>query len=98
MHWNYGILNNLLLSWFIHTLESVYFRFSTHILFLQLNAIGDKYADLEKEYRRSRGQGKDKLSEYKEEAGIKLTQLHDVLKIVRSEISRKHIVSLIKFY
>ena len=51
-----------------------------------------KYADLENEYRRSRGQGKDKLSDYKEKAGIKLAELHDCLKSMRTDISTKHVV------
>ena len=50
-----------------------------------------KYAALEDKYRRSRGQGKEKLSDYKEKTGAKLTELHDCLKSMRADISNKHV-------
>ena len=61
--------------------------------FEQLNAIRAKYAELENNYRSSRDETKQKLSDYKEEADIKLTQLHDKLQSLHSEISNLHVVS-----
>ena len=60
---------------------------------MQLNAIRAKYAELENNYRSSWDETKQKLSDYKEEADIKLTQLHDKLQSLRSEISNLHVVS-----
>ena len=60
-----------------------------------MNAIRAKYAELENNYRSSRDETKHKLSDYKEEADIKLTQLHDKLQSLRSEISNLHVVSAV---
>ena len=59
---------------------------------MQVREITARYAALEDEYRRSRGQGKDKLSDYKEKAGTKLAELHDCLKSMRTDVSKKHVV------
>ena len=53
----------------------------------QLDAIRAKYVELENSYRYSRDETKQTLSNYKEEADIKLLQLHDKFLSLRSEIS-----------
>ena len=61
---------------------------------LQVNSIRAKYAELEKSYRASRDETKQKLSDYKDEADKKLLQLHDKFQSLCSEISESHVVSM----
>ena len=51
-----------------------------------MNSIRAKYAELEKSYRASRNETKQKLSDYKEEADKKLLQLHDKFQSLRSNL------------
>ena len=53
------------------------------------------YAELENNYRSSRDETKQKLSDYKEESDIKLTQLYDELQSLHSEISDLNVVSAV---
>ena len=59
-----------------------------------MNSIIAKYTELEKSYRSSRDETKQKLSDYKEEADKKLLQLHDKFQSLCSEISKSHVVSI----
>ena len=61
---------------------------------LQVNSIIAKYSELENNYRSSRDETKQKLSDYKEEADKKLLQLHDKFQSLCSEISKSHVVSI----
>ena len=59
-----------------------------------MNSIIAKYSELEKSYRSSRDETKQKLSDYKEEADKKLLELHDKFQSLCSEISESHVVSM----
>ena len=59
-----------------------------------MNSIIAKYSELEKSYRSSRDETKQKLSDYKEEADKKLLQLNDKFQSLHSEISESHVVSI----
>ena len=59
-----------------------------------MNSIIAKYAELERSYRASRDETKQKLSDYKEEADKKLLELHDKFQSLCSEISHFHVVSM----
>ena len=56
-----------------------------------MEAIKEKYQQLEIEYVKSRDDSKQKIDRYLEQdAGVKLTELHDQLKKLRSHLSDLH--------
>ena len=60
----------------------------------QLEALREEYSKLERDYVTSRQKSKQKITDYvSDKAGVKVTELQNQLKKLRSEISLKHPVS-----
>ena len=59
-----------------------------------MDALGLRYAELEREYVKSRADTKQKMTEFVEtDIGVKLSEFNDQLKKLRQSVTKTHHVS-----